>query len=223
MKKLSKTDRKKASVKVLIHTLEQLYPEAICALDYTEDYRLMIAGRLSAQCTDKRVNTVTPLLFERYPTLKSLADADIHDVEEIIKPCGLYHTKAQSIVEMCRVLYYDMDGVIPDTLEELTKLPGIGRKTANLIMGDVHHKPAIVCDTHCIRITNRLGLTSSKDPQRCEKELWETVPPEESSSLCHRIVLFGRDICTARKPDCGHCPLRLALEAEDAALKCSEC
>lgn len=205
---------KKRAAGIITAALIEKYPDAQCALVYDEPYQLMIAGRLSAQCTDARVNTVTPLLFEKYPDIRSLADADISDVEEIIHPCGLYHTKARSIVEMCRVLWYELDGVIPDTIEELVKLPGIGRKTANLIMGDIHHKPAIVCDTHCIRITNRLGLTSSKDPAECEKQLRKLIVPEESSDFCHRIVFFGREVCTARKPDCEHCPLRAALSEE---------
>ncbi len=215
----SKAVRKKIAA-IVTAALKVKYPVAQCALEYDEPYQLMIAGRLSAQCTDARVNTVTPVLFERYTTLQSLADADIADVEEIIRPCGLFHTKAQSIIGMCRVLYYELDGVIPDSIDELIKLPGIGRKTANLIMGDIHRKPAIVCDTHCIRITNRLGLTDTKDPAVCEKQLREIIVPEESSDLCHRIVYFGREVCTARKPDCEHCPLRAALAAEYGKHSC---
>ena len=160
----------KETAEALVECLEKIYPDALCSLTYKEPYELMIAGRLSAQCTDARVNIVTKELFAAYPTLKSFADADIDDVAEIIRPCGLYKTKAKSIVEMTHALYYDLNGVIPDTIEELTKLSGIGRKTANLIMGDVHHKPAIVADTHCIRITNRFGLTDSKDPKKVETE-----------------------------------------------------
>lgn len=161
----------KETAEALVECLEKIYPDALCSLTYKEPYELMIAGRLSAQCTDARVNIVTKELFAAYPTLKSFADADINDVAEIIRPCGLYKTKAKSIVEMTHALYYDLNGVIPDTIEELTKLSGIGRKTANLIMGDVHHKPAIVADTHCIRITNRFGLTDSKDPKRLRPTL----------------------------------------------------
>lgn len=198
---------KKEKVRFLITELKKRYPKAECALEYNEGYQLMIAGRLSAQCTDKRVNIVTKELFSKYPDLKSLADADIAEVEEIIRPCGLFHTKARNIIDMCSVLYYDLGGVIPDTIEELTKLPGIGRKTANLIMGDVHGKEAYVCDTHCIRITNRLGLTDSKAPEKVEAQLRKIVPPKESSDLCHRIVFFGRDVCSAARPRCSECEL----------------
>ena len=202
---------KKKIAQLAEQALCERYPEAQCALVYDQPYQLMIAGRLSAQCTDARVNLVTPELFDRYPDLKSLADAKISDVEEIIRPCGLYHTKAESIVNMCRILYYDLNGVIPDSIDELIKLPGIGRKTANLIMGDIHKKPAVVCDTHCIRISNRLGLISTKDPAAAESELRKILPPEKSSDFCHRIVYFGREVCTARKPDCEHCIIRSYL------------
>lgn len=199
---------KKEIAAAAVEGLEKIYPDAKCSLDYTHDYELMIAGRLSAQCTDARVNIVTKTLFKKYPTLESFAQADIEDVAEIVKPCGLYKTKAKSIVEMSRQLYYDYDGVIPDSIDELTKLSGIGRKTANLIMGDIHHKPAIVADTHCIRITGRFGLTKSTDPKIVEKELVKLIAPEKSSNFCHRLVLFGRDTCTARSPKCEGCPLR---------------
>ncbi len=211
---------KKAIAETAVICLETIYPDAKCSLTYREPYELMIAGRLSAQCTDARVNIVTKTLFEKYPTLKSFADADINDIAEIIKPCGLYITKAKSIVEMTRSLYYDLGGVIPDTVEELTKLSGIGRKTANLIMGDIHHKPAIVADTHCIRITGRLGLTKSKDPKIAEQDLKKVIPPEKSSDFCHRLVLFGRDTCNARRPDCEHCPLRVYMEEHINGFKC---
>lgn len=211
---------KKIIAQAAVKCLEQIYPDALCSLVYTEPYELMIAGRLSAQCTDARVNIVTKELFEKYPTLKSFADADIDDIAEIVKPCGLYRTKAKSIVEMTHSLYYELGGVIPDSIEELTKLSGIGRKTANLIMGDVHHKPAIVADTHCIRITGRLGLTKSKDPKTVEQDLKKIIPPEKSSDFCHRLVLFGRDTCTARKPDCEHCPMRVYMEEHADGFKC---
>lgn len=200
--------------------LEQIYPEAKCSLTYTHPYELMIAGRLSAQCTDARVNVVTKELFVKYPTLKSFADADIDEVAEIVRPCGLYKTKAKSIVEMAHQLYYDLNGVIPDSIEELTKLSGIGRKTANLIMGDIHKKPAIVADTHCIRITGRFGLTKSTDPGVVEMDLKKLIPPEKSSDFCHRLVLFGRDTCSARKPDCEHCPLRVYMDDKLSGFKC---
>lgn len=192
----------------IVYGLEEIYPEAKCSLEYDHPYELMIAGRLSAQCTDARVNIVTKTLFKKYPTLESMANADENDIAEIIRPCGLYKTKARSISQMTKTLYYDLGGVIPDSIEELTKLAGIGRKTANLIMGDIHGKPAVVADTHCIRISGRLGLTSSKDPARVEEDLRELIPPEKSSDFCHRLVIFGRDTCSARAPKCDSCPLR---------------
>ena len=211
---------KKQIAEQVVLGLEKIYPEAKCSLIYTHPYELMIAGRLSAQCTDARVNIVTKELFEKYPTLKSFADADIDEVAEIVRPCGLYKTKAKSIVEMAHQLYYDLNGVIPDTIEELTKLSGIGRKTANLIMGDVHRKPAIVADTHCIRITGRFGLTKSTDPKVVEQDLRKLIPPEKGSDFCHRLVIFGRDTCSARKPDCEHCPLRVYLDEHLNGFKC---
>lgn len=211
---------KKQIAEQVVLGLEKIYPEAKCSLTYTHPYELMIAGRLSAQCTDARVNVVTKELFVKYPTLKSFADADIDEVAEIVRPCGLYKTKAKSIVEMAHQLYYDLNGVIPDSIEELTKLSGIGRKTANLIMGDIHKKPAIVADTHCIRITGRFGLTKSTDPKVVEQDLRKLIPPEKSSDFCHRLVLFGRDTCSARKPDCEHCPLRVYTDDKLNGFKC---
>ncbi|MBQ5332988.1 MAG: endonuclease III [Oscillospiraceae bacterium] len=211
---------KKQIAEQVVKGLEIIYPEAKCSLNYTHPYELMIAGRLSAQCTDARVNIVTKELFRKYPTLKSFADAEIDEVAEIIRPCGLYKTKAKSIVEMAHQLYYDLNGVIPETIEELTKLSGIGRKTANLIMGDVHGKPAIVADTHCIRITGRFGLTKSTDPKLVEQDLRKLIPPEKGSDFCHRLVIFGRDTCSARKPDCEHCPLRVYLDEHLNGFKC---
>ncbi len=187
--------------------LEELYPDAICSLVYSKPHELMIAGRLSAQCTDARVNIVTKELFEKYKTIEDFANADVSDVEEIVKPCGLYKTKAQSIVGMCSRIMECYGGEIPQTIDELTTLPGIGRKTANLIMGDVFHKPAIVTDTHCIRICGRIGLSKSTQPQKVEQELLRIIPPERSSDFCHRLVLFGRDVCTARKAHCEKCPI----------------
>lgn len=189
--------------------LKALYPDAICSLTAENPLQLLIATRLSAQCTDARVNLVTPALFARFPTLDSLADADAEEVGEYIRSCGLYKTKARDIVAMCRMLRDVYSGIIPDTVEELTKLPGVGRKTANLVCGDVYGKPAVVADTHCIRITGKLGLTDgSKDPYKVEMQLKKILPPEESNDFCHRLVLFGRDICSARSPKCGECPLR---------------
>lgn len=198
---------KKELAELICSALEELYPAAECSLTYEKPYELMIAARLSAQCTDARVNLVTRQLFEKYTSLEEFARACQQDIEEIIRPCGLYRTKAKSICEMTRQLYYELGGVIPDTLGELTKLSGIGRKTANLIMGDIHGKPAIVTDTHCIRISNRLGLAGSERPEKVEAELRKIVPPKKSSDFCHRLVIFGREYCKAASPRCGNCPL----------------
>ena len=199
---------KKQRALAAVEGLKALYPDAICSLTSDNPLQLLIAVRLSAQCTDARVNLVTPALFARFPTLDSLADADPEEVGEYIRSCGLYKTKAKDIVAMCRMLRDVYGGEIPDTVEELTKLPGVGRKTANLMCGDVYGKPAVVADTHCIRITGRLGLTDgSKDPYKVELQLKKILPPEESNNFCHRLVLFGRDICSARSPKCAECPL----------------
>ena len=187
-------------------TLERLYPQAVCSLVYSTPYELLIATRLSAQCTDARVNVVTKELFEKYPTLESIAGAKLEDIEKIVHPCGLYKTKAKDILSIANDLINRFGGVVPDNMEDLTSLSGVGRKTANLILGDIYHKPAVVCDTHCIRITNRLGLSDTKDPYKCELQLKEILDPERSSDLCHRLVLFGRDVCTARNPKCDECP-----------------
>lgn len=199
--------KKSELVDEIIHRLEHTYPDALCSLTYEKPHELMIAGRLSAQCTDARVNIVTKELFAKYKTIEDFANADVNEVAEIVKPCGLYKTKAKSIVGMCRQIMQDFDGHIPDTIEQLTKLEGIGRKTANLVLGDVFHKPAVVCDTHCIRICGRLGLTKNKDPQKVENDLRKILPPEKSSDFCHRMVLFGREFCKARGERCGECPL----------------
>lgn len=187
--------------------LEEYYPESVCALQYKEPYELLIAVRLSAQCTDARVNIVTKTLFQQYPTLESFAAANLEELEQAVKPCGFYHMKAKSIKEMAIRLLTVYDGKIPDTMEELLTLPGVGRKTANLILGDVYGQPAIVTDTHFIRITGRLGLTTNKEPAKVERDLRPLIPPERSSDFCHRIVQFGRDVCRARKPLCGNCPM----------------
>lgn len=192
----------------IVEVLKAEYPDALCALNYKKDYELMIAVRLSAQCTDARVNQVTPALFERYPTLHAFAEADIEEVEEHIRSCGFFHHKARDIVLACRILEEQYNGVVPDSMDELLKLPGVGRKTANLLLGDLYKQPAYVCDTHCIRISNRLGLASSKEPEKVEMQLRAILPPEESSDFCHRIVLHGRAICDARKPLCDLCSLR---------------
>ena len=198
--------KKKLALEI-IERLKQEYPDAGCTLDYNQAWKLMVSVRLAAQCTDARVNTVTPTLFARYPTLEAFAEADVADVEAIIHPCGFFRSKARDIVACAAKLLSDYGGELPDTVEELTKLPGVGRKTANLIVGDVYHKPAVVCDTHCIRITNLLGLSTGKDPVKVETQLRAVLPPEESSDFCHRLVLFGRETCKARSPKCDGCPL----------------
>ena len=207
----------KAAVKRIIETLKGLYPDALCSLQYEKDYELLFSVRLSAQCTDARVNQVTPALFARFPTLESFAQAEPEEVEPYIRSCGFFHGKARDLVGCARQLIERFDGKVPGTMEELTSLPGVGRKTANLILVDVYHQPAYVCDTHCIRITGRLGLTDgSKDPLQVERQLRAILPPEESSDFCHRMVLFGRDVCTARSPKCENCPLRADCAAAKA-------
>ncbi|MBR1823279.1 MAG: endonuclease III [Ruminococcus sp.] len=199
--------KKKEIAELAVKELEKLYPDASCTLDYSEPYQLMFAARLAAQCTDARVNIVTKTLFKKYPTLQAFADADLEELEKDVKPCGFYHTKAKSLKEMAGQLINDFGGKVPDTMEELLTLSGIGRKTANLMLGDVFGKPAVVTDTHCIRITGRLGLTANTEPAKVEKDLVKLIPPEVSSDFCHRTVEFGRDICKARKPKCGECTL----------------
>ncbi len=198
--------RKKALA--IIEILKNRYPDAPCALHYKKDYELMIAVRLSAQCTDARVNLVTPALFDAYPTLEDMANARIEDVENYIHSCGFYRQKAKDIVLACQMLRDQFGGKVPDTMEALLSLPGVGRKTANLLLGDLYGQPgSVVCDTHCIRICGKLGLSKGKEPEKVEKQLRAILPPEESSDFCHRIVLFGREICIARKPKCAECPL----------------
>ncbi len=210
----------KAAVKRIIEMLKGLYPDALCSLQYEKDYELLFSVRLSAQCTDARVNQVTPALFARFPTLESFAQAEPEEVEPYIRSCGFFHGKARDLVGCARQLLERFDGKVPGTMEELTSLPGVGRKTANLILGDVYHQPAYVCDTHCIRITGRLGITDgSKDPLQVERQLRAILPPEESSDFCHRMVLFGRDVCTARSPKCDGCPLRADCASAKAEKK----
>ncbi len=192
----------------ILRVLEEKYPRSLCALHYSKDYELMIAVRLSAQCTDARVNLVTPALFAAYPTLEAMANAPIEDLESYVRSCGFYKHKARDIVLACQMLLTNYGGKVPGTMEELLALPGVGRKTANLLLGDIYGVPgSVVCDTHCIRICGRLGLSRGKEPEKVEKQLRAILPPDKSSDFCHRIVLFGREICTARNPKCGQCPL----------------
>ena len=200
--------KKNEKINFIISALNELYPDAKCSLTYDEPYQLLIATRLSAQCTDARVNLVTPVLFNKYKTLQSLANANYDDICDIIKSCGFYKNKAKSIIEMSNQLINDFNSVVPDTIEELTSLSGIGRKTANLICGDIYNKPAIIADTHCIRISNRLGLASSKNPEIVEKQLKKIIPSEHQTKFCHNLVHHGRAICDARKPKCDICPLK---------------
>lgn len=199
----------------IVRRLEEEYPLAECTLDYKKDYELLFSVRLAAQCTDARVNMITPALFERFPTLQSFAEAEPEDVEPYVRSCGFYRAKARDIVASARMLVENYGGRVPDTMEELLKLPGVGRKTANLILGDVYNVPgSTVVDTHCIRISNRLGLVDDiKDPVRIETELRKQLPPEKSSDFCHRIVLHGRAVCTARKPDCASCCLKTVCKS----------
>lgn len=199
--------KKAEKIEIIIERLEQLYPTAECALHYTEPYELLIATRLSAQCTDERVNKVTPALFKRYPTLESFAKADFDELCEMVHSCGFYRAKAKSIIEMSQTILAQYDGRVPDTIEELTTLSGIGRKTANLICGDIYGKPAIIADTHCIRLSNRLGLATSTNPEIVERQLKAAIPPERQTKFCHNLVHHGRAVCAARKPQCEQCPL----------------
>ena len=210
--------RYKASTLRIIEKLKELYPEGLCSLQYEKDYELLFAVRLSAQCTDARVNLVTPALFTRFPTLEAFAAADPREVGEYIHSCGFYNGKSKDLVACAQQLLERFDGKVPDNMEDLTSLPGVGRKTANLILGDVYGQPSYVCDTHCIRITGRLGITDgSKDPLQVERQLRERIPPKESNNFCHRMVLFGRDTCTARSPKCEGCPLAKDCDTAKAA------
>ena len=197
----------KSEVYEIIRLLEECYPEPLCALEYRKDYELLFAARLAAQCTDARVNTVTPVLYKRYPTLEMIAGADISELESIIHSCGFYRVKARDIAAAAAMLIGEFDGRVPDTMEDLLKLPGVGRKTANLMLGDIHKKPAVVVDTHCIRLSNRIGFVKTKNPEKIETILRDALPPEKSSDFCHRLVLHGRAVCTARNPECGRCSI----------------
>ena len=202
---------KKLLIANIVEELKKIYPESVCALEYGgEPWKLLVMGRLSAQCTDARVNIVCRELFSRFPTLSSLANAPLADIEDIVRPCGLFRTKADSIKRACEMIRDDFGGRVPDNMDDLLLLPGVGRKIANLILGDIYHKPAIVADTHCIRICGRFGMydTKLKDPTKVEMIMSELVEPAEQSDFCHRIVQFGRDVCSARSPKCPDCPIR---------------
>ena len=201
--------RKKELAKIIIERLKEEYPDADCTLDYNDAWKLLISVRLAAQCTDARVNVVVPHLYEKFPTIDALANADVSEIEEIVRPCGLGKSKARDICACMRMLHEQYNDKVPDSMEELLKLPGVGRKSANLIMGDVLGKTAIVTDTHCIRLCNRIGLVKDeKEPKKVEMALWKIVPPEEGSGLCHRFVDHGREVCTARTtPHCERCCL----------------
>lgn len=202
--------RTKQQVSEIVRLLEEAYPLAECTLDYKKDYELLFSVRLAAQCTDARVNEITPALFARFPTLESFAEADAGEVESYVRSCGFYRAKAHDIVGAAQMIMRDFGGKVPGNMDDLLKLPGVGRKTANLILGDIFKVPgSTVVDTHCIRISNRLGLVDDlKDPVKIEQELRRQLPPDKSSDFCHRIVLHGRAVCTARRPDCESCTLR---------------
>lgn len=210
MKESIKTKEKKALALEVIARLKKAYPHSDCTLDYNEAWKLLVSVRLAAQCTDARVNVVVQGLYEKFPTVEALANAEVSEIEEIVKPCGLGHSKARDISACMKMLQEKYNGKVPDNFDALLELPGVGRKSANLIMGDVFGKPAIVTDTHCIRLVNRMGLVDGiKEPKKVEMELWKIIPPEEGSDFCHRLVYHGRAVCTARtRPDCENCCLK---------------
>lgn len=201
--------RKKELALEIVRRLKEEYPDAKCSLNYSDAWKLLVSVRLAAQCTDARVNVIVPKLYEKFPDINALADADINEIEEIVRPCGLGRSKAKDINACMKMLRDEFNSRVPDNMEDLLKLPGVGRKSANLIMGDVYGKPAIVTDTHCIRLVNRMGLVDNiKDPKKVEMALWKIIPPKEGSDFCHRLVYHGRDVCTARtKPYCDKCCL----------------
>lgn len=214
--------QKRARMAEIVERLKAVYPEALCALEWgNEPWKLLIMGRLSAQCTDARVNLVCRELFRDYPTPQAIANATVEELEKYIRPCGLYHVKSQNTKDACRLLVDEYGGALPDTMEELLKFPGVGRKVANLLLGDIFHKGGVVTDTHCIRICGRLGMyqESLKDPVRIERILDELIEKREQSDFCHRIVQFGRDVCMARKPNCAQCPLSDLCEHRKKELK----
>ncbi|MCQ2487849.1 MAG: endonuclease III [Clostridia bacterium] len=198
---------KKERAELCVEALKKEYPEALCSLQYSDPFQLLVATRLSAQCTDARVNLVTPDLFAKYPTAEKMSKANLSDVENLVHSCGFYHAKAKDIIGAAKGILENFDGKVPDNIDDLTTLPGVGRKTANLIVGDVYKKPAVVADTHLIRISNLLGLVDTKDPKKVELELKKILPPEESNDFCHRMVLHGRAVCIARRPQCDKCCL----------------
>ena len=202
--------RKKDLAKEVIERLKKEYPDTGCSLEYQEPWKLLVSVRLAAQCTDARVNVVVQNLYKKFPDVDALADAPVKEIEEIVRPCGLGNSKARDISACMKMLRDEYHGIVPDTMEELLKLPGVGRKSANLVLGDIYKKPAIVTDTHCIRLCNRIGLVDDiKDPKKVEMTLWKIVPPEEGNDLCHRFVDHGREICTARTtPFCEKCCLK---------------
>ena len=201
--------KNKKEIDKIVETLKQMYPDAECSLDYAKDYELLFSVRLAAQCTDARVNLVTPALFARFPSLQAFAEADVDEVGEYVHSTGFWRAKARDMVACAQMLLERFGGKVPDNMEDLLSLPGVGRKTANLILGDIYGKEGYVCDTHCIRITGRLGITDgSKDPVKVEMQLRKCISPEESNDFCHRMVLHGRALCMARNPQCAACPLR---------------
>ena len=220
-----------ARMAAIVARMKEVYPDAVCALEWGGQYggdrdellrqswKLLVMGRLSAQCTDARVNIVCRELFVRFPTVQAMADGDLAEIEAIVRPCGLYRTKAQNIKDACRILVEEHNGIVPDDMEALLALPGVGRKIANLLLGDIYKKPGVVTDTHCIRICGRLGFYDEglSDPLKVERILTPLIAPEEQSDFCHRIVQFGRDTCTARSPLCGECPLRELCRHGDTA------
>ena len=208
---MNKNDKKAVALKA-VELFKKEYPNAICSLNYSDAFQLLIATRLSAQCTDARVNIVTPNLFKRFPTAADMAIAEQTEVEELIKTCGLYKTKAKDLIGIAKMICTDFNGQIPDTIEQLTKLPGVGRKTANLVVGDIYKKPAVVTDTHFIRLCNRLGFVKTKEPLKVEMAMRDILPPLESNDFCHRAVLHGRAVCTARKAFCDRCCLNEICE-----------
>ena len=200
--------KKKLALEV-IDRLKKEYPDAVCTLAYDKAWQLLVSVRLAAQCTDARVDMITPLLYEKFPSIESLANAPVEEIEQIVRPCGLGNSKARDIKACMQMLHEKFDDKVPDTMEELLSLPGVGRKSANLVLGDVFGKPAIVTDTHCIRLCNLIGLVDNiKEPGKVEKELWKIIPPKEGNALCHRFVVHGRAVCVARRPDCERCCLK---------------